>query len=115
MIILQKKVKLEELKTEEALKLFPDMMKCVADIKQELLAVDSALHSDLEGLLLENGSDNRDLYGFNIYWDDGEIEYDSLINPPRNREAGFPRVGRYVADPEARRKIEEIVNKWIER
>ena len=42
-----------------------------------------------------------------------EIEYDSLINPPRNREAGYPRVGRYVAVPEARKKIEEVVNKWI--
>lgn len=45
---------------------------------------------------------------------DKTIEYDSLINPPRNREAGFPRVGRYVADPAARQKIAEVVNKWIQ-
>jgi len=36
-----------------------------------------------------------------------------MINPPRNREAGYPRVGRYVADPEARERIQEIVKKWI--
>ena len=53
------------------------------------------------------------VYGINILYDLWEIEYDSLINPPRNREAGYPRVGRYVADPEARKKIEEVVNKWI--
>ena len=72
------------------------------------------LHSDLEQLLLENGSKQQLLYGINIYYDNGEIEFDSLINPPRNREAGYPRVGRGVADPKAREKIVEVVNKWIE-
>ena len=57
----------------------------------------------IEQMLLENGSDQKSLYGFNIYFD-GEIEYDSMINPPRNREAGFPRVGRDVVDPVAREK-----------
>jgi energy-coupling factor transporter ATP-binding protein EcfA2 len=70
--------------------------------------------SDLEQLLLEAGSDQKDLYGFNILYDDGEIEYDSLINPPRNREAGYPRAGRDVADPKARQRIREIVEQWIE-
>lgn len=64
--------------------------------------------------LLDNGSDNRNLYGINILLDDFEIEFDSLINPPRNREAGFPRAGRDVADPTARKKIVEVVNQWIE-
>lgn len=115
MLVLEKRVALADLKTEETLRNFPDMIKCVADIKREILAVDGILHADLESYLLDHGSDNRDLYGFNIYWDDGEIEFDSPINPPRNREAGFPRAGRYVADPAVRRKIEEIVDKWIEK
>ena len=46
-----------------------------------------------------------------FYYDTGEIEFDSLINPPRNRVDGYPRVGRYVADPAAREKIEEVVRK----
>lgn len=49
----------------------------------------------------------------NIYFDNGEIAFDSLINPPRNREAGYPRVGREIADPKAREKIVVVVNKWI--
>ena len=49
-----------------------------------------------------------------FYYDTGEIEFDSLINPPRNREAGYPRVGRYVADPAAREKIEEVVRKYMD-
>ena len=83
------------------------------DIERGLLAVNADLHADLEELLLENGSEQKNLYGYNILYDGWEIEYDSLINPPRNREAGYPRVGRYVADPEARERIQEIVKKWI--
>ena len=30
-----------------------------------------------------------------------------------DREAGFPRVGRDAADPVAREKIKELVEKWI--
>ena len=33
---------------------FGDMIKCVADVKQGLLAIDAELHADLERLLLEN-------------------------------------------------------------
>ena len=42
-----------------------------------------------------------------------EIEFDSLINPPRNRDDGYPRGGRDVSSPEKRKKIEEIVSRWI--
>ena len=64
-------------------------------------------------MLLENGSAQSSLYGINIYYDTGEIEFDSLINPPRNREDGYPRVGRYVADPAAREKLRRsFENKW---
>lgn len=38
-----------------------------------------------------------------------------MINPPRNRDAGYPCAGREVADAIARKKIEEIVDVWIER
>lgn len=33
----------------------------------------------------------------------------TMINPPRNRETGFPHVGRGVADPNARLAIEAVV------
>ena len=94
---------------------FEDMVKCVADLERGLIAVSAELHADLEEMLLEEGSNQEALYGFNIIYEDGEIEFDSMINPPRNRDAGYPRAGREVADPIARKKIEEIVDKWIER
>lgn len=114
MIILKEPVTREQLVQIEDHTFFDDMMKCVADLDRELLAVNADLHADLETLLLENGSSQKSLYGFNIIYDDWEIEYDSLINPPRNRDAGYPRAGRTVANPAARAKIEEIVEKWIQ-
>ena len=114
MLILDKVIDKEQLKSIEEESFFDDMIKCVVDIDKELIAVNADLHSDLEQLLLDNGSDQHSLYGINILYDEWEIEYDSLINPPRNREAGCPRVGRYVADPVARQKIAEVVNKWMQ-
>jgi hypothetical protein len=118
MIILTKKINktaLNDLKEIGETEIyFEDIVKCVVDVQRELIAINAELHSDLEKLLMDNGSDNRYLYGINISLDDYEIEFDSLINPPRNREAGYPRAGRDVADPEARKRIVEVVNKWIE-
>lgn len=115
MILLERKMTLKEIIDKDGEDYFPDdgMVKAVADVDRGLLAVNAGLHSDLEELLLDNGSLQSSLYGFNIYHDN-EIEYDSLINPPRNREDGFPRGGRDVSSPEKRRAIEEIVNRWIQ-
>lgn len=114
MIIVDKEISLDQLPEIEEKMFFneDEMVKAVADVDKGILALNAELHSDLEQMLLENGSDQKALYGFNIYFD-GEIEYDSMINPPRNREAGFPRVGRDVADPVAREKIKELVERWI--
>ena len=113
MVVIDHPINWEQLMNIEEEVFFEDMMKCVADLERELLAVNADLHSDLEELLLLDGSKQEHLYGFNLLYDDKSIEYDSLINPPRNRDAGYPRAGRTVADPAARTKIEEIVRKWI--
>lgn len=116
MKIIDKKISIDKLGMIEEITFFSDMcmMKAVVDIDRELVAVNAELHADLEQMLLENNSRQQSLYVINIYYDNSEIEFDSLINPPRNREAGYPRVGRDVADPKAREKIVEVVNKWIE-
>jgi len=114
MVILNRKVTLQELEHIEDNTFFDGWIKCVADIDKELLAVNASMHADLEQALLLQGSEQKSLYGFNIFFDPFEIEYDSLINAPRNRAAGYPRDGRGVSDPEARRKIQEVVAKWVQ-
>ena len=111
MIILERPISRAELK-EYAANTFGDMIKCVADVDNGLLAIDADLHADLERLLLENGSQQASLWGFNLYPDetgDDFIEYDSLINI--RSWQGNPV--RDVLDQEVREKIAGIVNKFI--
>ena len=92
---------------------FGDMVKAVVDTDRELVAVDAELHADLEALLLENGSKQKDLWGINLYPDLEEkdfLEYDSMINirPSQGNR------GRGVDNEEVRKKITEIVKKRIQ-
>ena len=88
------------------------MIKCVADVNRGRLAVDSDLHADLERLLLEDGSSQEDLWGFNLWVEeegDDFIEFDSLINI--RSWQGNP--SRDVENPEVREAIKTIVEKFI--
>lgn len=93
---------------------FGDMVKVVVDVERQILALDAELHSDLESMLLENGSKQKDLWGINLYPDMREedfVEFDSLINirPSQgNRSRG-------IVDKALRAKIVEIVSRKIKR
>ena len=111
MQILQKSITRAELAALAENK-FGDMIKCVADVKLRLLAVDAELHADLERLLLENGSAGEDLWGFNLYPEEkGEdfIEYDSLINI----RSWQNNPTRDVRNPDIREAIKQIVEQFI--
>lgn len=88
-------------------------IKAVVDASRELLAVDSPMHYDCEQLLLENGSNQADLWGINLYLDEDNIddivEFDSMINirPAQNNRS------RSVESPELQAKIKEVVSKWL--
>lgn len=98
--------------TELAGHFYVDMIKAVADVNRNIIAVDAELHSDLESLLLEDGSLQDNLWGFNMYPGiEGEdfIEFDSVINIR-------PRLGnrsRDVENPVVREQIVEIINSLI--
>lgn len=111
MMILREPVSIAEL-ISIANELYGDMVKAVADVKNDVIAIDAELHSDLERMLLEEGSEQENLWGFNIYPEMGDedfVEFDSLINirPRQNNRS------RSVEDENLRRKIIEIVNKYI--
>ena len=70
MVVIDHPISWEQLMNIEEEVFFEDMMKCVADIERGLLAVNADLHSDLEELLLLDGSKQEHLYGFNLLYDD---------------------------------------------
>ena len=88
--------------------MFGNLVKAVVDVDKKLLAVDAELHSDLEALLIENGSRQKNLWGINLYPEmkgDDFVEFDSMINmrPSQGNKS------RGVDDLELRKKIMEIV------
>jgi hypothetical protein len=93
---------------------FGDMVKAVVDIDRELIAIDGELHSDLEAMLIEDGSKQQSLWGINLYPElsgDDFVEFDSMINVrPRqgNRSRG-------VESADTRERILRIVARRIER
>ena len=93
---------------------FGDMVKAVVDVSKELIAVDADLHSDLESLLLDSGSKQKDLWGINLYPNtqgDEFIEFDSMINirPTHNNKT------RGVENKEISEKVIEVVLKRVAR
>ena len=71
------------------------------------------MHYDCEQLLLENGSNQADIWGINLYLGedniDDMVEFDSMINirPAQNNRS------RSVEDLETQAKIKSVVAKWI--
>ena len=62
---------------------FKSFVKFVADIKTGQLAIGGELHSDAELLLLENGSEQPNLWGGNFSpnkFSEQRIDFTSLIN-----------------------------------
>jgi hypothetical protein len=88
---------------------YDEMVKAVVDIERELIAIDGDMHADLEKMLLENGSQQRDLWGINLYPENERIEFDSLINirPRQNNKS------RGIEDPEIAKKVAEVAKQWI--
>ena len=80
--IIDKKITESELR-EIAKNFYLDMIKGVVDIKRKILAVGGEYHIDANMILIENGSQQQNLWGFNWYFDrisDKRLEYISLIN-----------------------------------
>jgi len=94
-------------------KMFGGLVKAVVDIEKEIMVVDAELHADEELLLLEEGSQQKNLWGINIHPDKIEnknwIVFDSMINlrPSQgNRNRG-------VDNPQIQEKIRLIVGKLV--
>ena len=113
MKIVNSKMKLTELK-EMAPRMFGNLVKAVVDVEKEIMVIDAELHADEEALLIERGSNQKNLWGINLYPEksgDEFIEFDSMINlhPSQDNRS------RGIEDIKIREKIVSIVNKLIEK
>src|SRR4030042_6530394 len=84
MKIIDKEITIQELQ-KMAQRMFGNMVKAVVDVKKEIMAVDAELHADEEAHLLENGSEQRDLWGINLY---PEVSGADFIERSEERRVG---------------------------
>ena len=80
------------------------MIKLAVDIRRRILAGGGEMHADCEQLLLENGSEQDDIWGANWYPAEQRLEFEALMNIR-------PRLGNrsiLIRDEEIRRKVEAV-------
>ena len=99
--------------SEMAQKMYGNLVKAVVDIKNRAVVLDVEMHVDAEQFLLENGSQQNDLWGINLhpskFGTDEFIEFDSMINiRPRQNN-----MSRSVDDEKIRNRIIEIVGEKV--
>lgn len=92
---------------------FGDMVKAVVDIERGTMAMGGELHADEEQVMLEQGSQQNNLWGINIYPQsplDQRVEFDSMINirPSQGNRS------RSVEDPKIQAQILTIVQQLVE-
>ncbi len=113
MKLIDKKISLASLRLMSS-RMFGGLVKAVIDVKKEIMVVDSAMHSDEEKYLLDNGSKQNDLWGINLYPEisgDDFVEFDSMINirPQMNN------FSRGIDNRKLQETIIKIVNKLIKK
>ncbi len=91
---------------------FGEMAKGVVDLRKKIMALGGELHADAEAVLLQEGSKQEDLWGFNIYPDKPDterLEYTSFINirPSQNNRS------IEIQDQKLRDRIKSVVDSLI--
>ena len=89
-----------------------DIIKLAVDIEKWCIAIWWELHVDEEEILLENWSNQKDIWWINLYLNKDRkdwIEFDSMINL-RPRDNNF---SRWVDDKNIQEKIKDLVYKLI--
>ncbi len=107
-------VVVKDLINEEELDLakeeYGSYVKMVVDINQGFLAAGGEWHADAERVLLESGSEQKDLWGGGLDLETGQVDYISLINtrPSFNNS-------HEVADTLVRERMFEIIKKRFDK
>ena len=94
----------------EMSEMFGTFIKLAVDIKREILAGGGELHADCEQALLDDGSEQADIWGAD--WDPqtATVTFESLINiRPRQHNRKLE-----IQDPKRRETIEHVVRALFE-
>lgn len=93
----------------EMLQEYESMIKIVVDIRRRILAGGGEMHSDCESVLLDDGSEQDDLWGANWFPGEQRIAFESLINIR-------PRLGNrniLIQNEDIRKQVEAITREIL--
>ncbi len=88
---------------------YESMIKIVVDIRRRYLSGGGEMHADCETALLEDGSEQDDLWGANWYPDEQRIAFESLVNIR-------PRLGNrniVIQDENLRKQVESVTREIL--
>ncbi len=108
-MILLLKEKVTSSQLLEMLERYEGMIKIVVDVRRRVLSGGGEMHADCEAALLDDGSEQDDLWGANWYPNEQRIEFESLINIR-------PRLGNrsiLIQDENLRRRIESVTREIL--
>jgi hypothetical protein len=105
--LIQEKASSEQV--SEMLQEYESMIKIVVDVRRKILAGGGEMHADCETVLLDNGSEQDDLWGANWYPEGERIAFESLINiRPRLGNRGI-----LLQDENLRKQVEEVTRRIL--
>jgi hypothetical protein len=94
---------------KEMLQEYEGMIKIVVDIRRCILSGGGEMHADCEAVLLDDNSEQDDLWGANWYPNEERIEFESLINIR-------PRLGNrniLIQDEKLRKQVESVTREIL--
>ena len=95
---------------QEMLETLQAYIKLAVDVRRKIIAGGGGMHADCEAALLEDGSQQADVWGADWVPDSREVRYESLINiRPKQKNRSLR-----IEDKLLREKIERIVRERFE-
>ena len=87
-----------------------DYVKFAVDVEQGILAGGGEWHSDCEEVLLEEGSEQRNVWGAGWTWSKREVAYDSQINirPRADNRSNL------IEDESLRERVKSIILQFFD-
>ncbi len=86
------------------------IIKLAVDVNQKIIAGGGSLHSDCEQALLDQGSQQANIWGADWFVEVQEVGFESIINiRPRQQNYGFE-----LKNAQLRQQIELIVRQLLE-
>ncbi len=86
------------------------IIKLAVDLNRQILAGGGVMHADCETILLDDGSQQEDIWGANWIPATQTVEFEALINIRPNRN----NLAMTIQDPSIKQRVEAIVKQLLE-